>query len=83
MLEAVLFSLLTLLEVNEDKKRLVDDHSRQLVETQEWTELMFSRASSADKEGERVRTLAAGVLVRSREVVEKYQRHMVGDLMDY
>lgn len=83
VLEAVLFSLLTLLEVNEDKKRLVDDHSRQLVETQEWTELMFSRASSADKEGERVRTLAAGVLVRSREVVEKYQRHMVGDLMDY
>ncbi|GAB7341603.1 hypothetical protein MBLNU457_7808t1 [Dothideomycetes sp. NU457] len=83
VLEAVLFSLLTLLEVNEDKKRLVDEHSRQLVETQEWTELMFSRASSADKEGERVRTLAAGVLVRSREVVEKYQRIMVGDLMDY
>lgn len=83
VLEAVLFSLLTLLEVNEDKKRLVDEHSRQLVETQEWTELMFSRASAADKEGERVRTLAAGVLVRSREVVEKYQRLMVGDLMDY
>jgi len=83
VLEAVLFSLLTLLEVNEDKKRLVDEHSRQLVETQEWTEMVFSRASSADKEGERVRTLAAGVLVRSREVVEKYQRLMVGDLMDY
>jgi len=83
VLEAVLFSLLTLLEVNEDKKRLVDEHSRQLVETQEWTEMMFTRASSADKEGERVRTLAAGVLVRSREVVEKYQRLMVGDLMDY
>ena len=34
-------------------------------------------------EDERVRGLAAGVVVRCQEVVETYQRRMVGALMDY
>jgi telomere length regulation protein len=38
---------------------------------------------SGGDEDERVRGLAAGVVVRCQEVVEKYQRRMVGDLMDY
>lgn len=83
VLEAVLFSLLTMLEINEDQRRIAEEHSRQLMETQEWVELVFEKMSGGDEEGERVRMLAASVLLKTKEVVEKYQRLLVGDLMDY
>lgn len=83
VLEATLFSLLTLLEVNEDKRRIAEDHSKQLIETQEWVELVFEKSSGADEEAERIRMLAASVLMKTREVVEKYQRLLVGSMMDY
>ncbi|THW80093.1 hypothetical protein D6D19_00705 [Aureobasidium pullulans] len=83
VLEAVLFATLTLLDMNEDKRRLAEEHSKQLIETQEWVELVFDRVGGADEEGERIRMLAASVLMKTREVVEKYQRLMVGDLVDY
>lgn len=83
VLEATLFSLLTLLEVNEDKRRVAEDHSKQLIETQEWVELVFDKSSGADEEAERIRMLAASVLMKTREVVEKYQRLLVGSMMDY
>ena len=83
VMEAVLFSLLTLLEVNEDKRRLAEEHSKQLIETQEWVGMIFERTSGGDAEGEKARMLAASVLLRTQEVVEKYQRLLVGDMMDY
>ncbi|KAI4715505.1 hypothetical protein E4T48_08322 [Aureobasidium sp. EXF-10727] len=83
VLEAVLFATLTLLDMNEDKHRLAEEHSKQLIETQEWVELVFDRVSGGDKEGERIRMLAASVLMKTREVVDKYQRLLVGDLVDY
>lgn len=83
VLEAVLFATLTLLDMNEDKRRLAEEHSKQLIETQEWVELVFDRIGGGDEEGERIRMLAASVLMKTREVVEKYQRLMVGDLVDY
>lgn len=83
VLEATLFSLLTLLEINEDKRRIAEEHPKQLVETQEWVELVFERSSGGDEEGERIRMLAASVLMKTREVVEKYQRLLVGSMMDY
>lgn len=83
VLEAVLFATLTLLDMNEDKRRLAEEHSKQLIETQEWVELVFDRVGGGDEEGERIRMLAASVLMKTREVVEKYQRLMVGDLVDY
>lgn len=83
VLEAVLFALLTLLEVNEDKRRVAEEHSRQLLETQEWVELVFEKTSGGDQEGERIRMFAASVLLKTREVVEKYQRLLVGDMMEY
>ncbi|KAI9828662.1 MAG: telomere binding protein [Thelocarpon impressellum] len=84
VLEALLFTLLTLLNAHTDtesgKRRLAESHARELVETREWTEQVFENASGQGEEGERVRMLAAGVLVRVREVVEKWQRLMVGDV---
>jgi telomere length regulation protein len=81
VVEALLFAFLTLLEVNEDKRGLVDRHGRQLLETQEWVEGVFSRMGGGGEE--RGRMLAAGVLVRIREVVEKYQALLMGDLVTF
>ncbi len=82
MREALLFAFLTLLEVNEEKRGLVERHGRQLLETQEWVEGVFGRMGGGEEE-ERGRLLAAGVLVRIREVVEKYQALLMGDLASF
>lgn len=100
VLQGVLFALLTMLEVNEDKRRLVQEQGRQLLETQEWVEGVFERLGAAggigmdglmgggkgggrSEEDERLRMLAAAVLVRIRECVEKYQALLMGDLASF
>ena len=83
VLEALLFAFLTLLDINENKQRIAEEHAKELLETQGWVEQVFERMEGGAKEGERVRMLAAGVLVRTREVVEKYQRLLLGDLADF
>lgn len=88
VLEAVLFSLLTLLEVNTDKRRIAEEHPKQLMETQQWAELVFERAGGGELptggggEEAKVRTLAAGVLVKTREVVEAYQKQLFGHVIE-
>lgn len=85
ILSALLFAFLMLLETNEDKERLATEQGRELMETLEWVRMVFD-GLPAGKEGgedERVRVLAAGVVVRCQEVVEKYQRRLVGSMMDY
>jgi len=86
ILESLLFTLLTLLDVNQDKSRLASDHGKELVETQEWARMVLERrqagSGSGDEEGERVRMLAAAVVVRCSEVVEKWQRLMLGEMVD-
>ncbi|KFY35767.1 hypothetical protein V494_05610 [Pseudogymnoascus sp. VKM F-4513 (FW-928)] len=81
--EAVLFGFMTLLEVNGDKRRLSEKHGRELMETQRWVEATFSSIGEGGGEEERARTLAAGVLYRIREVVEKYQALLMGDLVNF
>jgi len=84
VMEGLLFSFMTILELNEDKRQLVEAHGRQMLETQEWVEGVFGRVGSGgSEEDERVRMLAAGVLVRIREVVEKYQALLMGDLTSF
>ncbi|KAF8428139.1 telomere length regulation protein-domain-containing protein [Tirmania nivea] len=51
VLEAVLFCLLTVLELNMDlgesgRRRLVEDHARELVETGEWVQGVFESSSA-------------------------------------
>jgi telomere length regulation protein len=85
ILEALLFAMLTLLEMNEDKRRLAEEHSKELLETQEWVTMVFEATGEGggNADGERVRMLAASLLVRTREVVEKYQRLLVGEMFDF
>ncbi|KAF8863444.1 hypothetical protein BDZ45DRAFT_615754 [Acephala macrosclerotiorum] len=84
ILEALLFGFMTILELNEDKRRLVEALGRQMLETQEWVEGVFGRTGAmGSDEDERVRMLAAGVLVRIREVVERYQALLMGDLASF
>jgi len=84
VLEAVLFGMLVLLEVNgEDKERIAREKSRELLETQEWGKSVLGEISGGDEEGERVRGLAASVVMRCQEVIERWQRLMVGDLINY
>jgi telomere length regulation protein len=51
VLEALLFALLMLLEVNENKERLAREHAREIVETQEWARLVLERTAAGDEEG--------------------------------
>lgn len=85
ILSALLFALLMLLETNEDKERVATEQGRELIETQEWVRGVFEElpAGKEGEEDEKVRVLAAGVVVRCQEVVEKYQRRLVGSMMDY
>ncbi|GAM86006.1 hypothetical protein ANO11243_040160 [Dothideomycetidae sp. 11243] len=84
VLRALLFGFLTLLEVNQDDTRAVAaDHGRELVETREWVSDVYGRLAGGDEESDRLRGLAAGVLVKCGEVMEKWQRLLVGDMMDY
>lgn len=84
VLEALLFSLLTIFEINQnDQRTIAEEHAKKLLETQQWVEGIFEQVGGGSEEGEKVRMLAAGVLVRAREVVEKYQRLLLGDLADF
>lgn len=83
VLNAVLFGFLMILETNENKERLATEQGRELMETLAWVKIVFEGLGAGSEEDERVRMLAAGVVVRCQEVVEKYQRRMAGALMDY
>lgn len=83
VLQAALFSLLTLLEVNADKRRIVQEHPKQLMETQQWVDMVFERTRAGSGKSEssdeaKVQTLAAGVLVKTREIIEAYQKELIG-----
>jgi telomere length regulation protein len=82
VIEAILFAFMILLDVNEDKQRLATEHAKELVETQEWAKLVLEKMQTGGDEGERVRMLAAGVVVRCHEVSEKWQRLLFGDMID-
>jgi telomere length regulation protein len=83
---AVLFGFLALLDVNEDRARDVcAELGREVVEAMEWVGAVFGGLRGGDEAGEEegVKALAAGVLVRLKEAVEKYQLVMVGDLIGF
>ncbi|KAJ4324798.1 telomere binding protein [Neodidymelliopsis sp. IMI 364377] len=83
ILGALLFGFLMLLETNENKERLATEQGKELMETQAWVKMVFEGLGAGSEEDERIRVLAAGVVIRCQEVVEKYQRRMAGALMDY
>ncbi|KAK3310693.1 telomere length regulation protein-domain-containing protein [Chaetomium strumarium] len=83
---AVLLGFVALLDVNEDRMREVCmELGREVVEAQEWVASVFGGLRGGDEGGEeeQVKMLAAGVLVRLREGVEKYRLVLVGDLIGF
>lgn len=83
---AILFGFVSLLEVNEDRMRDVCmEMGREVVEAQEWVAGVFAGLRGGDEGGEeeQVKMLAAGVLIRLKEGIEKYQLAMVGDLIGF
>jgi telomere length regulation protein len=89
VLEALLFGLLTVMEVNGDKQAIAQVHSKQLIETQQWADMIFERTGEGrmvQQEGQgeeaKVRTLAAAVLVKTGEVMEAHRKVLMGDMMD-
>jgi telomere length regulation protein len=81
--EALLFAFITLLEINEDKRSLAEAHGKELLETQAWVELFFTNMGTGTDEDDKMRALAAGVLFKISEVVEKYQALLMGDLSSF
>ena len=80
--------------MNEDKRRLATECGREVVETSEWANIVFERLEGqgegigrvnggglGDGEDQRLKGLAAGVLVACKEVGEKWRSLMVGDLV--
>jgi len=89
VLQAVLFGLLTLLEVLYDKQKIAQEFPKQLMQTQQWTDLIFEKTRSGnlvtgngDDEEAKVRTLAASVLVKTHAIVDAYQKQLVGYTYD-
>jgi telomere length regulation protein len=82
---AVLFALLAMLDVNEDRMRDVcSQMSHEVVETQEWVAGIYEGIRGGDGSEENdVKLLAAAVLIRLRDGMEKYRLLLVGDMIGF
>ncbi|KAJ4144870.1 hypothetical protein LMH87_003738 [Akanthomyces muscarius] len=87
-----LVALAALLQVHDDAgggggmRRLCEDHGRDIFETREWVGGMFERIRGDDAGGGEendVKMLAAGVLIKLDEAVEKYQALLMGDMANF
>jgi telomere length regulation protein len=85
IVEAALFGILVVLELNE-KETLARDWAREVVEGMEWAKMVMEAtghgSGEGDSEEDRVRRVAAGVVVKSGEVIERWGRLMGGVMMD-
>ncbi|KAF7563475.1 hypothetical protein G7046_g603 [Stylonectria norvegica] len=84
-LKGWLVAMASVLEVNGgDMQRLCETQGREVVETREWVAGVFERTRGEDGgEENEVKMLAAGVLIRLGEAIEKYQAIMMGDLIGF
>ena len=84
VLESLLFCFLTVLDVNSSTERnLVVDHGNEILEIKTWVENVLERTTSGDAETDRVRGLAAGVLLRCAEVIERHQQEIMGKMAQF
>lgn len=68
------------------EERLVTEYATQVIELREWASEVFNRTPDGGKLAsggptdpqDQVRTLAAGVMVRLGEVIERYQGRLMG-----
>lgn len=86
ILAALLSLFLTVVDLNiasgsTGEERLVTDFATQVMELREWAGEVFDRTPAVkgqDEPQEQVRTLAAGVMVKLGEVIERYQGRLMG-----
>ena len=80
-----LVAMAALLEVNEsDMRRICESQGREVMETREWVSGVFERTRGGDGGEENdVKMLAAGVLIKLGEAIEKYQALLMGDLVGF
>ncbi|KAL4800755.1 telomere length regulation protein-domain-containing protein [Aspergillus venezuelensis] len=86
ILAALLQLLLTTIDLNVEfgstgEERLVTEFATQVMELREWVGEIFDRTPAVGDQGdprEMVRTLAAGVMVKLGEVMERYQGRLMG-----
>lgn len=80
-----LVAMASLLEVNGgDMRRLCETQGREVMETREWVALVFEKTRGEDGGEENdVKMLAAGVLIRLGEAIERYQALLMGDLVGF
>ena len=81
-----LIALAALLQVNgeHDLRRLCETQGREIFETREWVGGVFANIRGEDGGEENdVKMLAAGVLIKLGEAVEKYQALLMGDMVGY
>ncbi|KAI9171279.1 DNA replication checkpoint protein tel2 [Paramyrothecium foliicola] len=80
-----LVAMAALLQVNEgDMRTLCETQGREIVETREWVGGVFERTRGEDGGEENdVKMLAAGVLLRIGEAIEKYQALLMGDMIGF
>jgi telomere length regulation protein len=84
-IHSLLFALAALLDVNGDQMRqLCESHPREMIETQEWVTDIFNGTRGEDGgEENNVKMLAAGILIKLREAVEKYRMLLMGDMIGF
>lgn len=80
-----LIALASMLEVNEgDMRRLCQAQGKEILETREWVGAIFERTRGDDGgEENEVKMLAAGVLIRLGEAVEKQQALLMGHMIGF
>ncbi len=58
-----------------NEERLVTDYAREVTELREWAGGVFERTPQSE---EKVRMLAAGIMVKVGEVAERWERRLLG-----
>ncbi|KAH7162888.1 telomere length regulation protein-domain-containing protein [Dactylonectria estremocensis] len=84
-LKGWLVAMASLLKVNgDDMQRLCQSQGREVMETREWVAVVFERTRGEDGgEENEVKMLAAGVLIRIGEAIEKYQALLMGTMIGF
>ncbi|KAK1140063.1 telomere binding protein [Aspergillus melleus] len=88
ILTALLSLFLALIDLNVEagsagEERLVTEYAVQVIELRDWAGQVFDRISASgagngDESRDRARTLAAGVMVKLGEVMERFQGRLMG-----
>ncbi|KAL4994686.1 telomere length regulation protein-domain-containing protein [Aspergillus recurvatus] len=86
VLSALLSLFLAVIDLNVEfgtsgEERLVTEYASQVMELREWVGEVFDRTPAVRDESdprERVRTLAAGVMIKLGETMERYQGRLMG-----